>query len=82
MGSMFTQIFAFITTLFSAADHAASAVNHLTTWADEAAGTFSDVARHERNMKLAAMMKEAQITELPKAAPKAKQLTAPVIATK
>ena len=79
MGTMFTQIFAFITTLFSAADHAASAVNHLTTWADEAAGTFSDVARHERNMKLAAMMKEAQITELPKAHAKRTALTAPIV---
>ena len=80
MGAMFAQIITFITTVFSAAFHAASAVDHLTTWADEAAGTFSDVARHERQMKLQAMMKEAGISELPKAKASTKALSAPVAA--
>jgi hypothetical protein len=71
MGTMFTALFAFFTQLFSAAERGASALNHIATWADEAAGTFEDEARHNRNERVKAMMKEANITELPKAAPRA-----------
>lgn len=70
MGTMFNAFFAFLTQLFSAAERSASALNHLATWADEAAGTFEDVARHDRNEKIKAMMAAAQITELPKAKPR------------
>ena len=71
MGYMFTAFFAFFTQLFSAAEKGASALNHLATWADEAAGTFEDKARHDRQETIKALLKEAGITELPKAPPKA-----------
>lgn len=83
MGQVFTALFAFFTQLFSAAERGASALNHIATWADEAAGTFEDEARHNRNERVKAMMKEAGITELPKAAPKAltTKLAKPTAAT-
>ena len=65
MGAMFNAFFLFLTKLFSAAEKSASALDNLATWADEASGTFADVARHERNEKVKAMMKEAGITALP-----------------
>jgi hypothetical protein len=71
MGTMFTALFAFFTQLFSAAEKGASALNHLATWADEAAGTFEDVARHDRNEKQKAMLAAAGLTAFPKAPPKA-----------
>jgi hypothetical protein len=67
MGSMFTSFFAFLVTMFGAAEKAASAANHLATWADEAAGTFADRARLERQHTINAILAEYQITELPKA---------------
>ena len=70
MGSMFAALFAFITKSFSALERTASAVDNLATWADEASGTFTDKARHERNMRMKAMMEEEGITELPKAKPR------------
>lgn len=71
MGNMFTALFAFFTQLFGAAEKAASALNHLATWADESAGTFEDTARHNRQEAIKQMMAEAGITALPKAEPKA-----------
>lgn len=70
MGSAFTALFAFFTQLFGAAERAASALNHLATWADESAGNFEDQARHNRQQQTKAMMIEAGITVLPKAEPK------------
>lgn len=67
MGYAFKALFAFFTQLFSAAERGASALNHLATWADEAAGTFEDKARYDRQQDLKKMMAEAGITELPKA---------------
>lgn len=67
MGSVFTMFFAFVTKFFSAAEHVASACDHLGTWADEAAAQFADKARHDRQQALKVMLKEAGITELPKA---------------
>lgn len=74
MGSAFKAFFAFFTQLFSAAEKFASASNHLATWADEAAGTFADKARHDRNEDNKKLMLAAGITEFPKAA-KAKAAT-------
>lgn len=70
MGQAFTAFFAFIIQLFSAAEKGASALNNLATWADESTGTFTDEARHNRQQRINAMMAEANITELPKAAKK------------
>ena len=67
MGQLFTAAIAFIIQLFSAAERVASAANNLATWADEASGTFTDKARHDRNMAVQEMLKEQNITELPKA---------------
>lgn len=78
MGTMFAMIFAFFTKLFSMMEKFASAGDHLATWADEAAGQFADVSRHERSENLKAMMAAANITELPKAAPsRGTKLTGP-----
>lgn len=74
MGSAFTALFAFFTQLFGAAEKAASALNHLATWADESAGTFEDTARHNRQQAIKEMMAEAGITSLPK--PEAKPASA------
>lgn len=76
MGAAFTAFFAFIQQMFSAAEKGASALNHLATWADEAAGTFEDEARHKRQERIKEMMKEAGITELPKAPGKNKATAA------
>ena len=80
MGQVFTALFAFLTQLFSAAEKTASSLNNLATWADEASGTFTDEARHNRNMRVQAMMKEQGIDALPKEPVKAlkNKLAAPV----
>lgn len=65
MGQAFTAFFAFIIQLFGAAEKSASALNNLATWADEASGTFTDEARHNRNERVKEMMAKAKITELP-----------------
>ncbi len=75
MGAAFTAFFLFITKMFSAAEKTASALDHLATWADEAAGTFEDEARFKRQERIKEMMAEAQITELPKAKTKVKTIT-------
>lgn len=72
MGQAFKAFFAFIQQLFSAAEKGASAVNHLATWADEAAGTFADKARHDRNEENKELMRIAGITEFPSAPVKSK----------
>lgn len=69
MGTMFTQMFAVLTMLFTALHQFMSALCNVATWTNEASGTFADVSRHERNMAKQKMMKEAGITELPKADP-------------
>ena len=71
MGAMFTAMFSALTLLFSAFERFASMLNHFGTWGDEAAGVFADEARHNRNERVKAMMKEAGITALPQAAPRA-----------
>jgi hypothetical protein len=71
MGAMFTALFAALTQLFGAFEKTASAANHLATWADEAAGTFEDEARHKRQERIKEMLKEAGISALPKAEKKA-----------
>jgi hypothetical protein len=77
MGYAFTAFFAFFTQLFSAGEKLASAANHLATWADEAAGTFEDRARHDRQEAIKKLLQEAGITELPKAKTKAVATTTP-----
>jgi hypothetical protein len=67
MGASFAAMFSFFTLMFSALAKVAGAANHLGTWAEEAAGTFADESRHNRNERIKAMMKEAGITALPQA---------------
>lgn len=69
MGIAFKSFFSFLAMLFSGAERAASAVNHLATWADESSAQFADKARHDRQMELARMLAEAGLEELPKAKP-------------
>jgi hypothetical protein len=67
MGQVFTAFFAFIIQLFSAAEKMASSINNVATWADESTATFTDEARHNRQVRIKAMMAEEGISELPKA---------------
>ncbi len=67
MGTMFAQFFAMVAMFFQGLYQLASAFNNGATWANEASGAFADVSRHERNMALQKMMKEAEIDALPKA---------------
>lgn len=78
MGQAFTAFFAFIIQLFSAAEKGASALNNLATWADESTGTFTDEARHKRQVRINEMLAEEGITALPEA--KTKKVAAPKIA--
>ena len=45
---MFKAFNAFITTLFTACNSLAQALNHLAMWSEESAAAFSDEARHNR----------------------------------
>lgn len=67
MGQVFTAFFAFIIQLFSAAEKAASSINNIATWADESTATFTDEARHNRQVRIKAMLEEEGIDALPKA---------------
>lgn len=55
LGITIRQILAAITKLASAAEKGASALDHLGTWGEEAAGAFADEARVERQKKQAAL---------------------------
>ena len=54
MFKMFRQMFLALQTLFSAAEKGAKALEHLASWAEEAAGTYADEARFERQERIAA----------------------------
>lgn len=62
MGKAFAQFFAAFTQLFAALEKAASAINHLSTWADETAASFEDESRMDRIAKRKAMEAAAGIT--------------------
>lgn len=55
MFRMFTQLWAAFTVFFAAFEKIAMAANHLSTWAEESAGSFADEARIQRQQKLAAL---------------------------
>lgn len=63
MFAMFKQLFLAITSLFVAADKAANALVHLSTWAEESAGAFADEARISRQAKMNSMLKDQRVTE-------------------
>lgn len=63
MFAMFKQLFSAITTFFIAMEKIAQASNHLSTWAEETAGSFADEARIQRQAKMNAMLKEQRVTE-------------------
>ena len=54
MFDMFRQLFQALKTLFSAAERSARALEHLASWAEEAAQTYADEARFERQERIAA----------------------------
>lgn len=47
-----TSFFTMLTTLFSAGEKAAGAVDHLAGWGKESAATFEDEAKHDRELNL------------------------------
>lgn len=51
MFAAIAQFFAMFTTLFSAGQKAASAINNITEWADESSAQFKENAREERKQK-------------------------------
>lgn len=53
MFAMFRQMFLALQTLFTAAERSAKALEHLSVWAEEAAGTYADEARIERQQRIA-----------------------------
>lgn len=55
MFNAFQQLCTALTVLFTAFEKIASAISHLATWSDEAAGSFADEARVQRKAKLAAL---------------------------
>lgn len=62
MGTMFAQFFVFVTTLFSAAEKSAKALDHLAGWAEQSAGTFADEASIKRTANHTALLAEYNIT--------------------
>ena len=61
MFQMFAQLFSAITVFFAALEKVAKATNHLSTWAEESAGSFADEARVQRQAKLNALNTEAKL---------------------
>ena len=55
---MFQQFFSALTMLFMSFEKLAKASNHLSTWAEEAAGSVADEARVQRKARLAALNAE------------------------
>lgn len=81
MGAAFTNFFMFFTTLFSAANKLASAVDNLATIAEKSSSQFADITAYSLDQKMVEMKKEAGIADLPRAnPPKAKISAASVVA--
>lgn len=62
MFAMLKQFFRALEVLFTSMEKLASATNHLSTWAEESAGSFADEARVQRLAKLNALNKEHNTT--------------------
>ena len=60
MFAMLRQFFQAFKTLFSAAEKGAKALDHLAEWAEEAAATYADEARLERQARITALKKQQQ----------------------
>jgi hypothetical protein len=71
MFAMFNQFFAMLSTLFSAGEKGANALNHLATWGEETAGAFADESRINRQAKMKALRTKTGVTqaEVPDQAP-------------
>jgi len=71
MGQAFKAFFTALTTLFTAFNRLASAINHLCAWSDETAGSFYDEALLDREAKAKAKEQELLATPVPVAKTKA-----------
>ena len=60
MGQAFKAFFTALTTLFTAFNRLASAINHLCAWSDETAGSFYDEALLDREAKAKALTSVAK----------------------
>jgi len=60
MFNMFRQMFLAFQTLFSAFEKSAKALEHLASWGEEAAGTYADEARLERQQRIAELRRQRQ----------------------
>lgn len=70
MFAMFNQIFATIGMFFSALFKLAGAADHMAGSVKESAASYEDETRLLRQHRVAELLKEYGITELPKAPPK------------
>lgn len=59
---MFKAFNAFITTLFTAFNNFAMALNHISKWTEESAGSFADEARANRAAQQIELNKQLKIT--------------------
>lgn len=83
MFRMFNQAFAAITILFAALESFAMALFHLSKWSEDAAGTFADEQRVEREAKglaLSTKLEEQKAALLANAGKPAKSKATPAIA--
>jgi len=55
------QFFNMFTVLFSAGEKTAKAVENLADWAEQASGTYSDIAKMERSVTKFSALAEARI---------------------
>lgn len=69
MGQAFKAFFTALTTLFTAFNRLASAINHLCAWSDETAGSFYDEAKADREAKTKAKEMELLAAPTPLATP-------------
>lgn len=58
---MFKAFNRFVTTLFTAMNSFALALNHIAAWTEESAGSFADEARVGRQAQLAQLNKDLKI---------------------
>lgn len=63
MFNMFNQFFAMLSTLFSAGEKGAKALDHLASWSEDTAASFKDEAAITRIAKRKALLAKSGVTE-------------------
>ena len=63
MFAMFAQFFLMFSSLFSAGNKFASALDNVAGWTEESSASFVDEAREQRKQKLAILTAQTRATE-------------------